>query len=332
MEIKKYRSLVVRESEDKKFTSAIEELSTQNLPAGDVLVRVLYSSLNYKDMLSASGNRGVTRKYPHTPGIDAAGVVESSSSADFKPGEEVIVTSYDLGMNTSGGLGQYIQVPASWIVKKPAGLSLRESMIFGTAGLTAALSILKLVDHGVPKGAEILVTGGSGGVGSSAVSILSHAGYRVTAVNGIYDESAFIKSMGAADVIDIPDPAESAGRPLLKDRWDGAVDTLGGNTLTFALRSVKANGAVTCCGNAASADISLTVYPFILRGITLYGIDSQNCPMKTRVRAWKLLGGSWKYPWLESISTEVGLDNVISSIEKIKAGKHRGRIIVDMKD
>ncbi|PKN53524.1 MAG: oxidoreductase [Deltaproteobacteria bacterium HGW-Deltaproteobacteria-13] len=332
METKNYRSLVVRESEDKKFTSAIEELSTQNLPAGDVLVRVLYSSLNYKDMLSASGNRGVTRKYPHTPGIDAAGVVEASSSADFKPGEEVIVTSYDLGMNTSGGLGQYIQVPASWIVKKPAGLSLRESMIFGTAGLTAALSILKLADHGLPKGAEILVTGGSGGVGSSAVSILSHAGYKVTAINGIYDESAFIKSMGAADVIDIPDPAESAGKPLLKDRWDAAVDTLGGNPLTFALRSVKANGAITCCGNAASADISLTVYPFILRGITLYGIDSQNCPMKTRVRAWELLAGSWKYPWLESISTEVGLDNVIPSIEKIKAGKHRGRIIVNMKD
>ncbi len=332
METKKYRALVVRESEDKKFTSAIEELSTESLPAGDVLVRVLYSSLNFKDMLSASGNRGVTKKYPHTPGIDAAGIVEKSSSADFKPGEEVIVTSYDLGMNTSGGLGQYIQVPASWIVKKPANMALRESMIFGTAGLTAALSILKLVDHGLKEGSEILVTGGSGGVGSSAVSILSHTGYRVTAVNGIYDESSFIKSMGAAEVIEIPDPAESAGKPLLKERWDAAVDTLGGNLLAFALRSVKSNGAVTCCGNAASGDLSLTVYPFILRGITLYGIDSQNCPMKTRARAWELMAGRWKYPWLESISTEVKLQNVIPAIEKIKAGKHRGRIIVDMQD
>lgn len=332
MEAKKYRALVVRESEDKIFTSAIEELSTETLPAGDVLVRVLYSSLNYKDMLSASGNRGVTRKYPHTPGIDAAGVVEASSSADFVPGEEVIVTSYDLGMNTSGGLGQYIQVPASWIVKKPANLGLRESMIFGTAGLTAALSILKLTDHGLKEGAEILVTGGSGGVGSSAVSILSHAGYKVTAVNGIFDESAFIKSMGAAEVMDIPDPAQSEGKPLLKDRWDAALDTLGGNLLSFALRSVKPNGAVTCCGNAASADLNLTVYPFILRGVTLYGIDSQNCPMKTRARAWELLSDKWKYPWLESISTEVKLDNVIDSIGKIKAGKHKGRIIVDMKD
>lgn len=332
METKKYSALVVRESEDKKFSTAIEELSTENLPAGDVLVRVLYSSLNFKDMLSASGNRGVTKKYPHTPGIDAAGIVEKSRAENFKPGEEVIVTSYDLGMNTSGGLGQYIQVPASWVVKKPANLALRESMIFGTAGFTAALSILKLTDHGLKEGAEILVTGGSGGVGCSAVSILSHAGYRVTAVNGIYDESSFIQSMGAAEVIAIPDPADSAGKPLLKERWDAAVDTLGGNLLAFALKSVKSNGAATCCGNAASADLSLTVYPFILRGITLYGIDSQNCPMRTRSRVWEMMAGLWKYPWLESIATEVRLQNVIPEIEKIKAGKHRGRIIVNMQD
>ncbi|HUN53603.1 MAG TPA: YhdH/YhfP family quinone oxidoreductase [Smithella sp.] len=332
MNDKTYNALVVRETEGKNFTCAVEKLSTGSLPAGDVLVRVLYSSLNFKDMLSASGNRGVTKKYPHTPGIDAAGIVEASSSEDFRPGEEVIVTSYDLGMNTSGGLGQYIQVPASWIVKKPLKLGLRESMIIGTAGLTAALSILKITDHGLRDGAEVLVTGSSGGVGSVAVSILSHAGYKVTAVKGLYDESPYLKNLGAAEIIDIPNPAESAGKPLLKDKWDAALDTTGGDLLTYALRSIRSDGAVTCCGNAAGADISLTVYPFILRGITLYGIDSQNCSMQRRTRAWEMLSEKWKIPWLESIATEVRLQNVIPEIEKMKAGKHRGRIVVNMQD
>ncbi|HOO73171.1 MAG TPA: YhdH/YhfP family quinone oxidoreductase [Spirochaetota bacterium] len=327
-----YRGLVVRESENGAFTCAVENLTTDGLPEGDVLVRVRYSSLNYKDMLSASGNRGVTKKYPHTPGIDGAGTVEQSSSPDFRPGEEVIVTSYDLGMNTSGGLGQYIRVPASWVVKKPATISLRESMIFGTAGFTAGLSVLRLVDHGIKPGSSVLVTGATGGVGSVAVSILSHAGYRVTAVNGLNDETAFLESIGAAEIIPIPDTAESAGRPMLKDKWDAAVDTVGGNMLVFALKSVKADGAVTCCGNAGSADISLTVYPFILRGITLYGIDSQNCPMSRRARTWSMLAEKWKFPWLEKLASEVRLDRAIEQIDRIRAGKHRGRIIVNMQD
>ncbi len=327
-----YRALVVRESQDGKFSCAVENLTKEKLPAGDVLVRVRYSSLNYKDMLSASGNRGVTRKYPHTPGIDAAGTIEESASPDFKPGEEVIVTSYDLGMNTSGGLGQYIRVPASWVVKKPANISLRESMIFGTAGFTAGLSVLRLVDHGIKEGCSILVTGATGGVGSVAVSILSHAGFRVTAVNGINDETAFLESIGASEIIPIPDTAESAGRPLLKERWDAAVDTVGGNMLVFALKSVKSDGAVTCCGNAGSADISLTVYPFILRGISLFGIDSQNCPMDRRTRTWNMLAGNWKFPWLGKLASEVALDGVVSQIERIRAGKHHGRIIVNIQD
>lgn len=327
-----YRALVVRESADGKFASAIENLSPESLPEGDVLVRIHYSSLNYKDMLSASGNRGVTKKYPHTPGIDGAGIIEQSGSPDFKPGEEVIVTSYDLGMNTSGGLGQLIRVPSSWVVKKPAKLTLRESMIFGTAGFTAALSVLRLVDYGIVNGSSILVTGATGGVGSVAVSILSHAGYKVTAVNGLNDETEFLKKIGASEIIPIPDPAESAGKPMLKDKWDAAVDTVGGNLLVFALKSVKANGAVTCCGNAASADISLTVYPFILRGIALFGIDSQNCPMERRVRAWNMVAEKWKFPWVETLATEINLDGVISQIDRIRDGSHRGRIIVNMKD
>lgn len=325
-----YIGFVVRETEEKKFVSGLEELSIDNLPPGDVLVRVLYSSLNYKDMLSASGNRGVTKKYPHTPGIDAAGIVEHCSTADFKPGDEVIVTSYDLGMNTSGGLGGYIRVPASWVVKKPEGLSLRESMIFGTAGFTAALSVLRLTDFGLDHDAEILVTGSTGGVGSIALSILSHCGYSVSALNGLKDEKDYLKKIGAREVIEINDLLDDSGRPLLKERWDASVDSLGGNILSSVIRSIRANGSVTCCGNAASQDLPLTVYPFILRGVSLFGIDSQNCPMPRRVKAWNMLSGGWKFPWLATLTSEITLNDVGDEISRIRAGQNRGRIIVNL--
>jgi len=327
---KSYIGFVVRETGEKIFESGLEELSIDNLPPGDVLVRVLYSSLNYKDMLSASGNRGVTKKYPHTPGIDAAGIVEHSDTADFNPGDEVIVTSYDLGMNTSGGLGGYIRVPASWVVKKPKGLSLRESMIFGTAGFTAALSVLRLTDFGLDDKAEVLVTGSTGGVGSIAVSILSHCGYSVTALNGLKDEKEYLKSIGAHEVIEPKEFIDDSGRPLLKERWNACVDSLGGNVLTSAIRSIRANGAVTCCGNALSHDIALTVYPFILRGVSLFGIDSQNCPMPRRTRAWEMLSGEWKFPWLETLASEISLNDVGDEIAKIRTGQNRGRIIVNL--
>ena len=332
MEKKTYLGMVVRETEEKKYARAIEELSIEALPAGDVLIRVLYSSLNYKDMLSATGNRGVTKKYPHTPGIDAAGIVESSSSAEFKPGDEVIVTSYDLGMNTSGGLGQYIRVPAAWVVRKPAGLTLRASMIFGTAGFTAALSVLRLTDYGIKAKDDVLVTGAAGGVGGVAVSMLSHAGFNVTALNSLLDERVYLTGIGAANVIEPADLIDESGRPLLKDRWTGCVDTLGGNVLTSAIRSIRANGAMTCCGNVVSHDIHLTVYPFILRGVSLFGIDSQNCPMPVRLRAWGMLAGAWKFPWLERLASEIRLSGVESALDKIRSGNHQGRIIVNLWD
>ncbi len=332
MDMKTYLGLVIRETEDKRYVRAVEELSIDQLPQGEVLVKVLYSSLNYKDMLSASGNKGVTRKYPHTPGIDAAGIVESSTSSDFRTGDEVIVTSYDLGMNTSGGLGQYIRVPAAWVVRRPSGLTLRESMIFGTAGFTAALSVLRLTDFGITSKDEVLVTGAGGGVGSVAVSILSHAGFTVTALNDLTDRSEFLKRIGAAKIVEPADFIDESPRPMLKEQWAGCVDTLGGTVLTSAIRSVRANGAVTCCGNVVSGDIHLTVYPFILRGITLFGIDSQNCPMPTRLRAWEKLAGPWKFPWLESLASEVALAGVNDSIDRIKSGSHKGRIIVNLWD
>lgn len=329
---KNYKGLMVREAVENQFTQAIEELSTEALPEGDVLIKVLFSSLNYKDMLSANGNRGVTRKYPHTPGIDAAGIVEESSAKDFNPGDEVIVTSYDLGMNTSGGLGQYIRVPSSWVVRKPASLSLRESMIFGTAGFTAALSIMRLVEFGMNPEDEILVTGASGGVGSIAVSILSHAGYSVTALNNPNDESEFLEKIGAKHVIEPSDFIDTSGRPLLKERWNKCVDTLGGDALSSAIRSTRGYGAVTCCGNVISPDLKLTVFPFILRGVTLYGIDSQNCPMPRRQKTWDMIAGQWKFPWMENLSKEIPLKSVSHAMEEIKAGSHRGRTVVNLWD
>ena len=332
MEKKTYLGLVVRETGEKQFERAVEELSVNNLPAGDVLVRVLYSSLNYKDMLSAIGNKGVTRKYPHTPGIDAAGIVEGSGSADFKPGDEVIVTSYDLGMNTSGGLGQYIRVPAGWVVKKPKNLTLRESMIFGTAGFTAALSVLRLTDFGIKAKDDVLVTGACGGVGSVAVSMLSHTGVTVTALNDLTDRKEYLAKIGAAQVIEPAEFIDESPRPMLKDRWNGCVETLGGSVLTSAIRSIRGEGAITCCGNVVSGDIHLTVYPFILRGVTLFGIDSQNCPMPRRIRAWDMLAGAWKFPWLESLASEIPLGDVSGAMDKIKAGGHQGRFIVNLWD
>ncbi len=330
MDKKTYLGLVVRETEDKTYRRAVEELSVDSLPAGDVLVRVLYSSLNYKDMLSATGNKGVTRKYPHTPGIDAAGIVEESGSADVKPGDEVIVTSYDLGMNTSGGLGQFIRVPAGWVVKKPKNLTLRESMIFGTAGFTAALSVLRLTDFGIKAADDVLVTGACGGVGSVAVSMLSHTGVNVTALNDLTDRKDYLAKIGAAQVIEPAEFIDESPRPMLKDRWTGCVETLGGSVLTSAIRSIRAEGAITCCGNMVSGDIHLTVYPFILRGVTLFGIDSQNCPMSRRIRAWDMLAGPWKFPWLESLASEIPLGDVSGAMDKIRAGGHQGRYIVNL--
>jgi acrylyl-CoA reductase (NADPH) len=331
MEPISYRALVVRENSEKTFTRAIEDLTTAALPAGDVLVKVNYSSLNYKDALSSTGNRGVTRNYPHTPGIDAAGIVAADTSGTFDEGEEVIVTSYDLGMNTSGGFGQYIRVPAGWVVKKPAGITLREAMIYGTAGFTAGLSVHRLGTLGVtPDKGEILVTGASGGVGSIAVSILAKLGYSVTAMQGLADETDFLKSIGAKNIISPEVTTENASRPMLKENYAGCIDTVGGGILAFCIKSTRANGAVTCCGNAASPDLTLTVFPFILRGVTLSGIDSQNCPMDHRTEVWDLLAGEWKFPWLEKTVSISSLQNIETEIDSMLKGRHKGRTIVSL--
>jgi putative YhdH/YhfP family quinone oxidoreductase len=327
---KTYRTMVVEEIGDKRFSRTITEKTIDQLPDGEVLIKVSWSSLNYKDALSASGNRGVTKKYPHTPGIDASGVVEESRSDAFHPGDKVIVTSYDLGMNTSGGFGQYIRVPAAWVVPLPAGLDLRESMIFGTAGFTAGMSVMALtravpVDRG-----DVLVTGATGGVGSLSVAILAGLGYSVTAVSGKTEAESFLKKLGARKIISRSEATAGHERPLLKSIWAGVIDTVGGEILASAIKATDLQGVVTCCGNVASPDLSLTVFPFILRGVSLIGIDSQNCPMEHRRKVWQHLASAWKPARLNDLCREVTLDELESEIELILRGGQTGRVIVRM--
>ncbi len=326
-----FKALVVSETDDKQYLRTITTRTIDDLPAGEVIVQVRYSSLNYKDVLSATGNPGVTRSYPHTPGIDASGVVVESEDPAFKPGDEVIVTSYDLGMNTAGGFGQYIRVPAGWVVPLPAELSLREAMVYGTAGFTAALSVWRMVENGVqPEDGDVLVSGATGGVGSIAVSILAKSGYRVVAVNGVVDEADYLKEIGAAEVISIEEATDTSGRPLLKGRWAAGIDTVGGEILATTIKTVNPDGTVTCCGNVASPDLPLTVYPFILRGVTLIGIDSQNCPMPIRSKIWDKIASEWKIAWLEKLTTEAPFAQLDDKIELMLQGKHRGRTIINL--
>ena len=325
-----FKAFVVAEAEEKRFTSSIQERCVEDLPAGEVLIRVNYSSLNYKDALSATGNRGVTKRYPHTPGIDAAGIVEETASKIFKTGDRVLVTGYDLGMNTSGGYGQYIRVPAEWVVPLPAGLSLRESMIFGTAGFTAGLSVSALIAEVRPEDGEILVTGSTGGVGSIAVSILAKLGYRVIAVSGKPEAADFLTGLGASGVMGREEAIDTSGRPLLNGRWAGVVDTVGGDMLITALKSTQPFGIVTCCGNVASVDLPMTVFPFILRGVRLQGINSQNCPMAKRLRVWEKLAGDWKFKQLGDLCKEISTAQLNENITLILAGKQRGRVLVNL--
>lgn len=331
MSITQFKAMVVTESEDKKFSREIINRGISTLPAGDVLIEVKYSSLNYKDALSASGNKGVTRNYPHTPGIDAAGVVVESTNDSFHVGDQVIVTGYDLGMNTSGGYGQFIKVPASWIVKLPKNLSLKESMIYGTAGFTAALSVYKMISGDIlPDSGNILVTGATGGVGSIAVSILYKLGYSVIAATGKPEAKDMLLNIGAKDIILREELDDKSGRILLKGNWAGVIDTVGGNMLATALKATNYGGSVTCCGNVASPELLTSVYPFILRGITLYGIDSVQCPMDLRVKIWSLLANEWKPLHLDHNVEEVSLSHLDHKIDLILQGKLQGRTIVNL--
>ncbi len=330
MEDKEFTAFVVRENNG-AWEGTRETRKISELPPGQVLIRVSYSSVNYKDALSASGNRGVTRHYPHTPGIDAAGIVEESGSDRFHAGDEVIVTGYDLGMNTDGGWGQYIRVPDSWPVRRPAGMTLRDAMIYGTAGFTAALSVRKLIRYGIqPEDGQILVTGATGGVGSLALSILHKLGYHTAAVTGKGAARDMLKHLGAEEVVLREDAVDETGKALLTPLWAAAVDTVGGAVLETALKTVRYGGCVTACGNVAGYRLETTVYPFILRGISLLGIDSVQCPMDEREELWQLLAGPWRpYTFAEN-TEEITPETLPENIDRILHGKVTGRILVCM--
>jgi len=326
----RFKAFVVEERGKNSFSGTISEKSTEDLPDGDTLIKVHYSSLNYKDALSATGNRGVTKNYPHTPGIDASGVVVKSRTGDFKTGDQVLVTGYDLGMNTSGGFGQYIRVPAGWVVKLPSGMTLKESMILGTAGFTAAMSVFQVSKDIAPEDGEILVTGATGGVGSLAVALLSKLGYSVVGVSGKPDGYDFLKTLGAEGVISREDAQERSGRPVLKARWAGVVDTVGGEILATAIRSTRPWAVVTCCGLVASPDLAINVFPFILRGIKLIGIDSQDCPMGHRLQLWRLLTEEWKLNYPEGFCKEISLTELDHNISLILKGMQKGRVLLNL--
>ena len=326
-----FRAFRVAKTESRQFPRSIEQRDTDDLPPGELLIDVAYSSLNYKDALSATGNPGVTRNFPHTPGIDAAGVVAESSVGDFQPGDAVIVIGFDLGMNTPGGFGQKIRVPAAWAVPMPGGLDARTSMILGTAGFTAALCIHKLEAAGMaPAGGPVLVTGATGGVGSVAVKLLAKLGYEVHAATGKAQQHDFLKGLGAAAVLDRDALLAGADRPLLKETWGGVVDTVGGEILVNAVKSLRYGQSLAACGLVASPNIPATVLPFILRHVNLLGVDSVELPLPQKAEIWGKLAGAWQLDGLEALATPLTLDTLSDAIDRILAGEMVGRGLVDL--
>lgn len=327
-----YRALVAEEV-DRTYRQTVKQLKKSALPDLDVLIRVHYSSLNYKDALSAKGNRSITKEYPFTPGIDAAGTVETSRDSRFQKGDKVIVTSYDLGMNTPGGFGEYIRVPGDWIVPLPVGLSIKESMMIGTSGLTAAFGVEKIVSQYMKTAdGNLIVTGATGGVGSFAVALFSHLGYRVTAATGKTDKKEWLLSLGADSVIDRDEITNVSGRPLLSSRWSAALDTVGGPMLDALLRQTAHNGIVACCGNVLGHQLETSIYPFILRGVSLMGIDTGIALMKDRLRIWNKLASEWKPGALHQISKECTLEELPGRISQMLDGNHIGNTIVAHKN
>jgi alcohol dehydrogenase len=327
-----FRALRVERTES-GFTRAVVERDEAELPEGELLIDVAFSSLNYKDALSATGNPGVTRNFPHTPGIDAAGTVLESASDAFTAGDEVIVIGFDLGMNTSGGFGQRIRVPAGWAVKRPAKLSLRESMILGTAGFTAAECVDKLERVGGlrPEQGEVLVTGATGGVGSVAVLLLAKLGYRVVAVTGKAERADWLRGLGAAEILPREALREGGAKPLLAERYAGVVDTVGGEILFNAVKSLRYGGSAALCGLVDSPAFPATVLPFILRHVNLLGVDSVQLPLPEKQRIWDRLAGEWKLDGLETLVEPLTLDDLSGAIDRILEGRMVGRGLVDLR-
>jgi putative YhdH/YhfP family quinone oxidoreductase len=330
-----YKALLITETPNGKFERSIVQRNINDLPKGDVLIRVHYSALNYKDGLSATGHKGITKNFPHTPGIEAAGIVSQSTSPSFSEGDEVFITGYDLGMNTAGAYAEYIRVPAEWVMRKPADLSCKDCMTIGTAGFTAAYALHKMEAMGqTPDYGPIVVTGSTGGVGSLSVAILAKAGYEVIAVTGKKEATDYLKFLGASRVEPREFLDDSLGKPLQRAAWAGAIDTVSGNMLTTLLKRCKRDGNVVATGLLSSTHFSTTIYPFILNGVNLLGIGAGQTPMALRLKLWNKLIGEWNIcDKLPAIAHEIDLPALKDTyIDSILCGKTQGRIVVKLKE
>lgn len=328
-----FNALVVSESNG-QYLKEIKQLSISQLPANDLLIKVHYSSVNFKDALSAAGNKGVTKKFPHVPGVDAAGVVELSKSAAFAPGDEVIITGFDLGMNTWGGFAEYISVPDAWAIPLPAGLTLKEAMAYGTAGLTAGLSVWELNNSLItPQQGEVVVSGATGGVGSIATLILSKLSFSVTVISGKKDDDYLFNTLGASHVISREAFIETYNaKPLSAPAFAAGIDTVSGPILAGMLKATQYGGVVTCCGMVASPELQTSIFPFILRGVKLAGIDSVIAPMPVRQKVWQLLATDWKPNNLKKIIHEIDLQALPEALENVLQGKAKGRYVLKHDD
>ncbi|MFL2982819.1 MAG: YhdH/YhfP family quinone oxidoreductase [Candidatus Neomarinimicrobiota bacterium] len=324
-----FKSIIVNNEND-TIDIDIKKRSINDLPQGNLLIKVEYSSLNYKDALSASGITGVTKHYPHTPGIDAAGVVMKSNDNDFPLGTCVIVTGFDMGMNTSGGFSEYIRVPSKWAIKCPSNLTTKEAMLIGTAGLTAGLSITSICDTIILKNSEVIVSGATGGVGSIGVNLLSNLGAKVTAITGKINKKKNLMDLGASCVVERNDFIKSTKLPLSKGIYNAALDVVGGEILSSIIASMKYNGIITATGNVSSPKFETTVFPFILRANSLIGIDSANCPIEKRKKVWEHFASDWKLNFPNEMQKTVNLENMIPEIQKILNGEQVGRVLLKL--
>jgi len=325
----KYSAFVVSESTQGQYEGSVVELDTASLPEGEVLIKVEYSSVNFKDALSASGNKGVTRAYPHTPGIDAVGAVAESSSSEFIIGQKVLVVGYDLGMNTSGAFGEYIRVPQSWVMPLPESMSARESMAWGTAGFTSALCVEKLILNGVtPEQGTVIVSGGTGGVGSVAIKLLVKLGFDVHAITSKPSAEAYLMGLGVSKVVLLNDFIDESKKPLLRPLYSAGIDVAGGNVLSSILKTIDYQGVVACCGLVDSPTLNTTVLPFILRGVTLAGVDSVELPLDKKQTVWLKMSDEWRLDDIETNSNEITLPELSTALESVLQGKAVGRYIL----
>ena len=320
-------------NEENKTVSRWADLTLNDLDPGEVVIRAAFSSVNYKDALAATGAGKVIRRFPCVGGIDVSGVVESSLDARFKPGDEVLVTGYDMGMVHDGGYAELVRVPADWVVRLPQGLSLHDAMALGTAGFTAALSIYRLQQNEVkPENGKVVVTGATGGVGSLAIGILKRLGYHVVAITGKDSEHEYLKSLGAQEVMPCSAMDLNSTRPLEKAQWAAALDAVGGATLAWLTRTMQQNGVIASFGNAGGVELHTTVLPFILRGVRLIGIDSATTAMPLRQEIWRRLANEWRPPQLDMLAHTIAFEQLPQIFPKMLSGESRGRTVVKIAD